>query len=147
MLVWLAVILSAMSPILELRGSIPLGLALGLPADQVIALSIIFNSLIFFPLYFGLEALYEKYFIRFNSIRRFLDKLHKKSRRPIQKWGIPGLLIFVAIPLPGTGAWTATAIAWLLNLEWKRSFVTILIGVTIAAVIVSSVSLGIITLI
>jgi len=146
MSVWIAVVLAALSPILELRGSIPLGLALGLPAEQVILVSLIFNCLVFFPIYFGLELAYEKYFIRFHSVKRMLDKIHRKGRPYIEKYGIPGLLIFVAIPLPGTGAWTATAIAWLLDLEWKRAFVTISVGVAVAAAIVSAVLLGLISL-
>jgi uncharacterized membrane protein len=147
MLIWLAVILAALSPILELRGSIPLGLALGLPAEQVILVSLIFNCLVFFPIYFGLELAYEKYFIRFGIVRQLLNKIHKKGKPYIQKWGIPGLIIFVAIPLPATGVWTATAISWLLNLEWKRAFFTISCGAAIAAAIVSVISLGVISFI
>lgn len=140
-----SVIITTMLPVAELRGGIPLGImVLGLPPALVIPLAIIVNCLIFFPIYFGLEFLYERFFIRYAWARRLIDRVHRRGKPYILRFGIPGLILFVGIPLPITGAWTGTAIAWLLGLEWKRSFMAVCLGVVIAACIVSLVTFGLI---
>ena len=141
----LSVIITTMLPIAELRGGIPLGImVLGLPPSLVIALAIVVNCLIFFPIYFGLELLYGRFFIRFSWARRLIDRVHRRGKPYLERFGIPGLILLVGIPLPITGVWTGTGIAWLLGLEWKRSFLAICVGVLIAASIVSLVTFGLI---
>ncbi len=133
-----AVIVAAMLPISELRGSIPLGvLVLKLDPFLVIAISIISNCLIFFPIFIGLELLYHRFFERFGWARGIIERIHRKGKPVIDKYGVIGLAILVGVPLPVTGAWTGTGIAWLLGLSWKKSFLAICIGVLIAAAIVS----------
>ena len=66
-------------------------------------------------------------------------------REKIELIGLPALTLFVAIPLPATGAYTGTIIAWLLNLNYKKSFFAIAAGVIIAGIIVTALSTGIIT--
>lgn len=136
------VIITAMLPVAELRGGIPLGMALGLNPWVVIAAAIIANCAVFFPVYFGLKYLYKDVFERFAWARRLVERLRKRGGPYIERYGIPGLIIFVAIPLPATGAWTGTLIAWLLGLDWKRSFLAVAAGVVIAGAIVSAVVLG-----
>lgn len=142
----LTVIIATMMPISELRGSIPIGLALGLPANITIPIAFIINCLIFFPIYFGLELFYEKFFTRFGWFRKIIGRIHSKGSSYVKRYGILGLGIYVGIPLPITGVWTGTAIAWLLGLNWKKSFLAICLGVTIATIIISVISLGIINL-
>jgi len=139
---WL-VILTTLAPVAELRGGIPLGIALGLDPVVVIITAFIVNCLVFFPVYIGLTLLYEGIFDRFAWCRNLLERIHKKGRPYIEKYGIGGLIVYVGIPLPVTGAWTGTAIAWILGLEWKRSFLAVCIGVLIATLIVSLISLGV----
>ncbi|MEM7816310.1 MAG: small multi-drug export protein [Candidatus Aenigmatarchaeota archaeon] len=129
-------------PISELRGSIPLGLQLGLDPAFVIIISIIFNALVFFPIYFGLELFYHRLFYRFEFVNKCLDRISKHKDK-IDKYGFLGLVMLVAIPLPFTGAWTGSGLAWLLSLEWKKSFFAIFIGVLIAGIIVLLLSLSI----
>lgn len=138
----LSVIIASLAPVSELRGAIPLGIALGLTPEIVIPLAFIFNCLVFFPIFFALNFFYERFFIRFRTVRRFVDRAHRKGKPYIEKYGIPGLIVFVGIPLPVTGAWTGTIIAWLFDLEWKRSFLAVCIGVLIATIIVSAIVLG-----
>jgi len=141
----LSVIITTMLPVAELRGGIPVGIiALGLPPALVIPLAIIVNCLIFFPIYFGLTLLYDRFFIRYSWARRLVDRVHRRGKPYLDKYGIPGLIILVGIPLPVTGAWTGTIIAWLLGLEWKRSFLAVCVGVVIAACIVSLITFGLI---
>lgn len=138
----LSVVVTSVLPISELRGSIPLGLALGLDPITVIIISIIFNSLIFFPIYFGADFFYKKFLHKWKFVDKIILRAHK-HRHVVDKYGIIGLAIFVGIPLPMTGAWTGSILAWILKLEWKRSFIAVLLGVIMAAVIISSISLGI----
>lgn len=145
-MVWdlLPVIITTMLPIAELRGGIPLGIGLGLPPAAVIAAAIIANCVIFFPIYFGLGLLYGGLFSRSARARGLLERTQKRGRPYIERYGIMGLAVFIGIPLPMTGVWTGTIIAWLLGLEWKRSFLAVCLGVLIAASIVSLVVFGII---
>ncbi len=133
-----AVIVTAMLPVSELRGSIPLGmLVLGLDPLLVVATSIIFNCMIFFPIFIALELLYHRLFERFGWARGIIERARRKGGPLIDKYGVIGLAVFVGIPLPITGAWTGTIIAWLFGLDWKKSFVAICLGVLIAAAVVS----------
>ena len=75
-----------------------------------------------------------------NKIVFWLEEKTLKKRDKIDKYGIWGLLIFVAIPLPGTGAWTGALLASLLQLDKKKSFGVICIGVFIAGLIISVLS-------
>ncbi len=142
MLEVLSFLIATMSPVVELRGGIPLGLAMGLTPEFVIPVAIIVNCLIFFPIYFGLELLWERFFARFGWAQRLMERVHRKGSKYIQKYEVIGLAIFVGIPLPVTGVWTGTAIAWLMDLDWKKSFLSICLGVLIAGTIISILSLG-----
>ena len=136
------VILTTLAPVTELRGGIPLGIAMGLDPWLVILTAIIFNCLVFFPIYIALYALYGGFFDRFAWCRNLLDRVHRRGRPYIEKYGILGLVVYVGIPLPVTGAWTGTIIAWVLGLDWKRSFLAVCLGVLISATIVSLIVLG-----
>ncbi|MDP3013416.1 MAG: small multi-drug export protein [Candidatus Subteraquimicrobiales bacterium] len=132
--------LLALLPWVEIRGAIPLAVK-----DNrlfLIPWLILVNILIFFPVYFGLELLYDK-LKRFLVIDKKLRKAHKKASPYIDKYGLLGLLIFVAIPLPGTGVYTGSAAAWLLRLDWKRAFMAVSGGAMVASLIVLLLSLGV----
>lgn len=136
-----AIIIASIMPISELRGAIPLGLQLGLDPKIVISISIIFNSLVFFPIYFGLELFYHKFFYRFEIVDKCLKRILRHENK-IERYGFFGLVLLVAIPLPFTGAWTGSGLAWLLRLDWKKSFLAIFLGVFLAGIIVSAISLS-----
>lgn len=135
----LAVSFVAALPVFELRGSIPLGISLGLPLVKVYLLSIIGNLLPVIPLL----ALFKYFFHKLEDIR-FLGKFFKwwfrrveKKSKIVERWGFWGLVLFVAIPLPVTGAWTGTVAATLFELKTRKAFLAILTGVAIAGIIVS----------
>ncbi len=139
----LIVILLSASPFSELRGGIPVGLSLGLEPAFVILLSVIINSLVFFPVYFGLKLFYDRLFCRWRIVKYLVERTRRKGEPYIKKYGLLGLAIFVAIPLPMTGAWTGSALAWLLGMGWKKSFFAVGVGVIVAGTIVSLISLGV----
>jgi len=137
------VILVTLSPISELRGGIPLGIALGLNPALVFVIAIVANALLFFPIFFALKLFYHRLSPRFPLLTRHLEKVKEKGKPKVDKYGFLGLTLFVAIPLPVTGVYTATFLSWLLGMEWKKAFPAIGLGVVIAGVIVLLVTLGV----
>lgn len=130
-------------PIAELRGGIPFALVSGLDPVSAYLIAVVANSLVFFPVFFGLRFFYGKVFSRWNFVQKLVERTQKNGKPYIDKYGLFGLAIFVAIPLPMTGAWTGTALAWLLGMDWKKSFLSVAAGVLAAGLIVTAVSLGI----
>lgn len=142
----LLVLLTAMIPVGELRASIPVGLASGLPLAETFILSVVGNMLpVPFLILFVRPVL--TWLKRFPILERIISRFELKTGEKADKiktyvaWG---LFTFVAIPLPGTGAWTGAFIAALLDLRLKLAVPVILGGVVGAGIIVSLVSTGII---
>lgn len=132
-------------PISELRGGIPLGIrSAGLSPWSTFLIAVVANTLIFFPLFFALPLLYDKFLSRIPLFDKYLDRLRKRGKPKVDKYGFWGLIFFVAIPLPITGAYTGTALAWLLGMDWKKAFPPIAIGVVIAGIIVLLGYLGVV---
>ena len=132
-------------PILECRGGIIVGRLLGLPLVATIIASVIGNIL---PIPFIL--LFIKQIFRWLKptklmgpiVTKLEDKAMKKSSA-LEKGEFIGLLLFVGVPLPGTGAWTGALIASLLGIDIKKASVAILIGIAMATTIVSLIMYGI----
>ena len=138
-------LLATISPISELRGGIPLGiLQYGLDPLFTFFIAVIANALIFFPIFFALRLFYDKFLYRIPLFDKYLDNLRKRGKPKVEKYGFWGLLFFVAVPLPITGVYTATILAWLLEMNWRRAFPPIEIGVVIAGVIVLLGSLSVV---
>lgn len=143
-------ILLSMSPVSELRGGIPYALSQGYGLKEAFILCVLANILAAVIIMFFLTFLHNS-FINFKFYRKtfdyFIERTRKRSEKVQKNMGVLGYLalcFFVAIPLPITGAWTGTLIAWLLGLDKIKSLAAIALGVIIAGVIVSFVSLGVI---
>jgi uncharacterized membrane protein len=134
-------LLATISPISELRGGIPLGIHAGLPPWSVFLIAVIANSLIFFPVFFALRLFYDKFLFRIPLFNKYLYSLRKRGKPIVDKYGFWGLTLFVAIPLPFTGAYTGTILAWLLGIDWKKAFPAVGLGVVIAGVVVLLITL------
>lgn len=144
----LTVMLTAAIPIIELRGAIPVGISLGLSPIHATIISLI-GSMIPVPfILFSIRPVF-KYL---KKTRTFSNLIHKLTHRSIsksgkiQKYGAWGLLVFVAIPLPGTGVWSGSLAAALLDMRFKWAFPAILIGNMIAAVLIMMLSKGVFNL-
>ena len=127
----------SMLPIIELRGSIPVGYAIGLPWYTTLFISIIGNMLpVWFILLFIVRIF--EFMKKRNILTKLIEKIEKRAlNRNIANKEFLGLLIFVAIPLPGTGAWTGALISALLKMDIKKSFIAILLGVLVASFLVT----------
>ena len=140
----------SMIPIIELRGAIPLGAVLGLPWWQNFMICFAGNLL---PVPFIL--LFIRAILKwmggckikfFNRISDWLNRKVEKHKSTIEKYSYWGVMIFVGVPFPGTGAWTGTLIASVLGLDPKKSFLAACGGVVIATVIMSLISGGVVAL-
>ena len=136
----------SLMPILELRGGLLAASLLKIPYIKALLICIIGNLLpIPFVLLFleKILKIFEKWkFTR--KVVRWLEKKADSKREKIDKYGYLGLILFVGIPLPGTGAWTGSLVAIMLGLNRKKSFICIIIGVILASIIMSILSYGII---
>lgn len=127
-------------PIVELRGAIPLAvLQFGFSLQKAFILSVTGNILIAVPLVFLMD-LAEKKLRNFALFDKLLNRAFKKAeerKKKIEKYKSLGLFTFVAIPLPGTGAWTGALIAYLLAMKKWQAFISIAFGVLFAGVLVT----------
>jgi uncharacterized membrane protein len=151
----LIVLFLSMTPIVESRGSIVYGIAIGLNPAQVLAISITGNLAIA-PIIIPLLNLMERALRRYRLSRfkrlislylNLLDNIRSRGCRYVDKYGLLGLTIFVAVPIPGSGAWAGSALAYMIGFKYTRSIIAISIGVLAAALIVWLSALGIIHLI
>ena len=140
----MAVILTATLPIIELKGAIPVGIALGMAPYHAFLLAFLGSMLPVPIILFSIRPVlnYLKSTKTFRSlVERLTHKSMGKSGR-IKKYGAWGLFIFVAIPLPGTGVWTGSLIAALLDMRFKWAFPAIVGGNFVAGIIIMTLSFG-----
>ncbi|MFR5262624.1 MAG: COG2426 family protein [Christensenellales bacterium] len=145
MRVFFSTILMAMVPVIELRGAIPFGVAAGISVKQALVCAIIGNLI---PIPFILLFL-RRVFVWMRKIstgfENLVEKLELRAKRKkgiVDKYEIIGLIILVAIPLPGTGAWTGALVATVLDIRMRRALPAITIGVIIAGILVSVITYG-----
>lgn len=142
------VFIISLMPILELRGGLLAAALLGLDPLPSYIISIIGNVL---PVPFILLlitkvlAWMKKSKVKFfNKIANWLDEKVEKHKGQIEKYGYWGVVLFVGIPLPGTGAWTGTLIASVLNMDKKKTFWAVLAGIVMASIIMMILSFGVV---
>lgn len=138
--------LMAMVPVVELRGAIPYGVGADLSLPLSIVLSILGNLV---PVPFIILFI-RKIFTwlrrkstRLNNMVAHLEQRAAKKADVVHRYEFWGLVLLVAIPLPGTGAWTGALVAAMMDLRMKKAFPAITIGVVIAAVVVSIITYGV----
>lgn len=139
----LAVVMVAMLPVLEVRGAIPLGFAMGLSPAQALLFSIIGNLI---PIPFLLLMLdpIVNLFRRVPLVGKLVDVFRNRAQAQSERavhWGWWGLALFVAVPLPTTGAWTAAAIAALIGYPFRKGLSAIICGVLAAGLLVTILSI------
>ena len=139
---------TAMVPVIELRGAIPVGVAAGLP-PAVACVTAILGNLVPVPF---IMLLVRRIFDWLRDTRFFGPKIAWLERRAhlkgrlVRKYRLLGLVILVGIPLPGTGAWTGAMVAALLDIRLRTALPAILLGLLIAGGITTVVTLGVVHL-
>jgi uncharacterized membrane protein len=143
----LATVLLAMLPVTELRFSIPFALeVLNLSVFEAFIWSIIGDIIPAFLIIYFIGPISKFLRKHWKAADRFFDWLFSRTRRKFSKsytaWGKFALMIFVAIPLPGTGVWSGSIAAWLFDLSKKESLCYIIMGAILSGVLVTAISLG-----
>lgn len=142
----LCVFICSMIPIIELRGAIPLGAGLGMELFETYFLSVIGN-LIPVPFILLLIRAVLDFMKKIKGLRKialWVEAKAEKHKGKIEKYAYVGLFLFVAIPIPGTGAWTGSLIAALMKMKFWKSFLWVALGVLAAGVIMSVISFGVV---
>lgn len=141
----LIVLIVSALPVSELRGAMPLAVAMGMSLKKAYILSVIGNILPVIPILFLLEPVSVK-LRHFKVFAKFFDWFFERTRKKatlVEKFEAIGLMLFVAIPLPVTGAWTGCVAASLFKIRFKYAFIAICLGVCIAGIIVGTlISIG-----
>ncbi|MCX8181507.1 MAG: small multi-drug export protein [Candidatus Methanomethyliaceae archaeon] len=139
----LNIFLIALSPVLESRVAIPYGISSGVELPIVLLISFLGNMVPVPFLLLTMQSI-ERWMTRREDdsylkrlFVRYINNLRKRGASTINKYGFIGLTIFVALPVPGTGAWTGSVLAYLFGIELKRSTFAILIGVLISIFIIT----------
>lgn len=144
-------------PITELRVGLPVileyVLSENLPIWPFFILTLEINILVIFLIFFFLDH-FHKILLNWKLYRKLFEKVLKKIQlrghkleKQFKEVGWLSLILFVAAPLPGTGAWTGTLLAWILGLDRKKSVLSISIGVIISGILILLASLGIFSLV
>lgn len=143
----LCVFFCSMIPIIELRGAIPMGAVFGMPWWQTYILSVLGNMvpvpfilLLIKKVIQWMSASKVKFF---NKIANFLLRKVEKRRAGIEKYAFWGVCLFVAVPLPVTGAWTGSLVAAMIDMKFWKAFLSCLFGVMISGVIMTLISYGV----
>ena len=138
--------LLSMVPVIELRGAIPFGVVQGLSIPTAFTVSVVGN-LLPIPI---LVIFTRKVFAWLRTKSQWLDNIVRKleakadkNRELVEKYEFWGLMILVAIPLPGTGAWTGALVAAMMDMRLKRAMPAIIVGVIVAGIIVTGITYGV----
>ncbi len=142
-------ILVSMVPIVELRGGIPFGVTLGLPVWAAYVAAVIGNMLPVPFILVYIRRIFQWMRRRLPRLNSLVDALERKAHlkgRTVTRYKYLGLLLFVAIPLPGTGAWTGSLAAAFLDMPLRKAVPSIFAGVLIAGVAISALTFGVASL-
>lgn len=144
----LCTFLVSMVPIIELRGALPIGVGLGLSPQVALIVSIIGNMV---PVPFIILFVRKIFdwmhkFTFFDKIATKFEKMGEDAGEKFVKYEMFGLFLLVAVPLPGTGAWTGSLVAALFNLRLRNAVPVIFAGVVAAGIIVFSITYGVVAI-
>jgi len=137
--------LMAMVPVIELRGAIPYGVIAGLSVHTAFILAVLGNLTPIPVLVVFTRKVFEWIRTKSEKLDQFVRRMEAKADKNkaiVERSEFLGLMILVAIPLPGTGAWTGALVAAMLNMRLKRAMPAIILGVIIAGVIVTTITYG-----
>lgn len=143
---YLKIMILSMLPVTELRGAIPIGIAMNLNPIGVYIASVVGSTIVSIPLIFTFRHIlnfFRNIDIFLPLVKKVDSKIESRMKR-LKSISILGIILFVGIPLPTTGTWTAAAIASILKIRIKTSLLGVLIGNMMSGIIISLISLHII---
>ncbi len=142
------VMIFSIIPWLELRLSIPFGIAkLGLPPLVALVSAVVASWVVIIPMFIILDLFYERFLSKVEPIRRGVETIRTHGRSYVERWGVLGVGIYVSLPLPGPGVYSGAILAWLFGLPRRQAIVALGLGVLVSAILVTGISTGVIALI
>ena len=138
--------LISMVPVLELRAAIPLGVSMGLSHLTALLVSIVGNLVPVPFIILFVRRVFDWLQDKSPRLKRLVQRLEKRAESKkgiVEKWAFWGLMFLVAIPIPGTGAWTGALVAALMDMRLKKAMPAIAAGVVAAGLIVMTVTYGV----
>ena len=142
----LLTMLISMLPVVELRGGLPAGVAMGLPIPTAYIAALVGNMLPVPFIVLFIRPLFQWLRVHVPKLGGFASQLEQRAQEKsvdVARFQLWGLLIFVAIPLPGTGAWTGALIAAVMDMRLRRAVPAIFAGVVIAGLIITVLTYGV----
>ena len=139
-------VLVSMLPVVELRGGIPFGVAAGLPVWAAFLAAVIGNLIPVPFIIVYIRRIFQWMRMRIPQLNSLVDALERKAHlkgRKVTKYKYLGLMILVAIPLPGTGAWTGSLVAAFLDMPLRKAIPSIIAGVLIAGLAIGLLTYGV----
>ena len=146
---WLYTALVSMAPVVELRGGIPIGVGLGLPLWEAYLAAVIGNMVPVPFIIVFIRRIFKWLRVKIPTLGRLITKLEDKAHlkgQMVRKYKYLGLVILVAIPLPGTGAWTGSLAAAFLDMPLRKAIPSVVAGVLIAGMAISILTYGVASL-
>ena len=137
--------LISMAPVVELRAAIPIGISLGLGRWQALLLSVCGNLVPVPLIILFIRRIFRWMREHMPKLGNLVNRMERKAeshRELVERWKFFGLLLLVAIPLPGTGAWTGALVAALMEMRLRHAFPAILAGVVVAGFLVLGITVG-----
>ncbi len=148
---FLLTMLISMIPVAELRVGVPAGVAMGLPIPTALLAGVLGNMLpVPFVILF-IRQIFKWIRLHVPRLGGLVDRIERRAyakmnNKSLVRFEVWGLLLFVAIPLPGTGAWTGSLVAALMDLRLKNAVPVIFVGVVIAGLIITALTYGVTTI-
>ncbi len=146
---FLLTMLVSMIPVVELRGGIPFGVGVGLPVWAAFLAAVIGNLIPVPFIIVYIRRIFQWMRRRLPKLNRLVDRLERKAHlkgRRVNKYKYLGLAVFVAIPLPGTGAWTGSLAAAFLDMPLRKAIPSVVAGVLTAGAAISILTYGVVNL-
>ena len=146
---FLLTLLVSMVPVVELRGGIPFGVTAGLPVWAAFLAAVLGNLIPVPFIIVYIRRIFQWMRRRIPRLNRLVDALERKAHlkgQKVNKYKYLGLMLFVAIPLPGTGAWTGSLAAAFLDMPLRKALPSVILGVLIAGMAISILSYGVVSL-
>ena len=146
---FLLTVLVSMVPVVELRGGIPFGVGVGLPVWAAFLAAVLGNLIPVPFIIVYIRRIFQWMRRRIPRLNRMVDALERKAHlkgRRVNKYKYLGLAVFVAIPLPGTGAWTGSLAAAFLDMPLRKAIPSVVAGVLVAGAAISVLTYGVVNL-
>jgi uncharacterized membrane protein len=138
----LIVIFTHLIPTAEQVGGIPIALHFGFSPPIILLVSSIVSFILFLLVRVALDLFHSKFISKIKIVQKWIENVRKRGKLYVEKYGTIGLILFILVPSPFTGIYSATVLTWLFGFSWKKSVIAILLGSFFRGLLILFVSMG-----